>query len=157
PAQVIKLVTTAQHRGDAERLLLELQRCAAQRCTIMLAMGPEGWMTRVLARKFGAFLTFATLTRGAESAPGQPTLDELRDTFRWDAQNPATAVYGVAGWPIAHSRSPQLHNAALAGARIDAVYLPFLVRPAEADFFEFMDAADRSAAAPLQGLSVTLP
>jgi shikimate dehydrogenase len=26
---------------------------------------------------------------------------------------------GVCGWPVAHSRSPQMHNAALAAAGLD--------------------------------------
>lgn len=36
-------------------------------------------------------------------------------------------VYGVIGNPVAHSRSPQLHNAAMEAAGLDSVYLPFLV------------------------------
>lgn len=36
-------------------------------------------------------------------------------------------VYGVIGNPVAHSRSPQLHNAAMEAAGLDSVYLPLLV------------------------------
>lgn len=36
-------------------------------------------------------------------------------------------VYGVIGNPVGHSRSPQLHNAAMEAAGLDSVYLPFLV------------------------------
>lgn len=36
-------------------------------------------------------------------------------------------VYGVIGNPVAHSRSPQLHNAAMEAAGLDSIYLPFLV------------------------------
>ena len=36
---------------------------------------------------------------------------------------------GVIGWPVAHSRSPRLHNHWLARHGIDGAYLPLPVRP----------------------------
>ena len=44
-----------------------------------------------------------------------------------------SARYGVVGWPVAHSRSPLIHNYWLQGAGIDAVYEAVAVPP-EADF-----------------------
>jgi shikimate 5-dehydrogenase len=59
-------------------------------------------------------------------------------------------VFGVVGNPVSHSRSPALHNAAMAAAGFDGVYLPFLVD----DFPRFIDAyRDRDFA----GFSVTIP
>jgi shikimate dehydrogenase len=63
-----------------------------------------------------------------------------------------TAVYAVIGWPIAHSRSPAMHNAAFASMAIDAVYVPLAVPEAR------LSAA--VAALRVQGISgfnVTLP
>ncbi len=40
-----------------------------------------------------------------------------------------TRVYGIIGWPVAHSRSPQMHNAAFRALGMDALYLPFAVPP----------------------------
>ena len=40
-----------------------------------------------------------------------------------------TAVYGVLGWPVAHSRSPAMHNAAFAALGLDALYVPIAVPP----------------------------
>jgi shikimate dehydrogenase len=40
-----------------------------------------------------------------------------------------TAVYGILGWPVDHSASPAMHNAAFAHFGIDAVYVPFPVAP----------------------------
>lgn len=57
-------------------------------------------------------------------------------------------VYGVVGNPVAHSRSPALHNAAFAAAGVDAVYLPLLVD----DMQRFLDAFP-----DISGLSVTIP
>jgi 3-dehydroquinate dehydratase / shikimate dehydrogenase len=91
---------------------------------IALAMGEFGLASRVLAPKFGGFLTFAALRPAAATAPGQPTLRDLLDLYRFRAIGPATGVYGIIGWPVGHSRSPLVHNAAFAELGHDAVYLP---------------------------------
>ena len=43
----------------------------------------------------------------------------------------AARVAGVMGWPVAHSRSPLLHNFWLDRYGIDGAYVPFAVRPGE--------------------------
>lgn len=40
-----------------------------------------------------------------------------------------TNVYGIIGWPVAHSLSPVMQNAALQAAAVDAIYVPFAVAP----------------------------
>jgi shikimate dehydrogenase len=65
----------------------------------------------------------------------------------------AAAVAGIAGDPIAHSLSPVMHNAWLAAAGMDGVYVPF--RPRDPAGFEALIAAGRSDL--LQGLNVTAP
>ena len=68
------------------------------------------------------------------------------------AAPPAAAVYAVLGWPIAHSRSPAMHNAAFAAAAIDAVYVPLAV-PEE----RLPAAVSALRALGVSGFSVTLP
>lgn len=63
-----------------------------------------------------------------------------------------TRVAGVIGRPIAHSMSPVLHNAWLAAADIDGVYVPFSVD--EARFGDFVNSMRGGS---LAGLNVTLP
>jgi shikimate dehydrogenase len=41
----------------------------------------------------------------------------------------ATRLAGVIGWPVAHSRSPAIHNAAYAHLGLDMVYVPLAVEP----------------------------
>ena len=95
--------------------------------TIALAMGPRGLITRLLAPKFGGFLTFGALAPGAESAPGQPTVTELSRRYRLASLSPSTRVFGLIGNPVGHSKGPIIHNAAFAERGEDAVYVPFLV------------------------------
>lgn len=63
-----------------------------------------------------------------------------------------TVVAGVAGQPVAHSLSPLIHNAWLAAAGIDGVYVAFAP---DADRFEvFVDGLRGGA---IRGLNVTIP
>ena len=41
----------------------------------------------------------------------------------------ATHVVGIVGWPVAHSLSPAIHNAAFAAVGLDWVYVPLPVPP----------------------------
>jgi shikimate dehydrogenase len=63
-----------------------------------------------------------------------------------------TRIAGVVGYPIAHTLSPVMQNAAFASARIDAVYLPFSIRPEALKAF-LRTMADIGAL----GLNVTIP
>ncbi len=59
---------------------------------------------------------------------------------------------GVIGWPVAHSRSPLLHNAWLARHAIDGAYVPLPVTPAD-----FAVAVHGLRAAGFRGVNVTIP
>lgn len=157
PASVIKVATTARDATDALRMLEQLKQHAAARPTIAIAMGEAGLASRVLARKFGAFATFAAFSCQDGSAPGQPAVEQLRGLYRWDEIGQETRVYGVVGNPVGHSQSPAIHNAAMAADGVDGVYLPFPVNPAYEDFAVFADFASRNGWLDIGGLSVTLP
>uniref|UniRef100_UPI0038CC14C0 shikimate dehydrogenase family protein n=1 Tax=Anaeromyxobacter terrae TaxID=2925406 RepID=UPI0038CC14C0 len=63
-----------------------------------------------------------------------------------------TALYGVVGQPVRHSRSPELHAAAFEHLGVDAVYVALPVPP------ERLEEAIRGAhALGFQGLNVTVP
>lgn len=64
-----------------------------------------------------------------------------------------SARYGVVGWPVAHSRSPLIHNYWLQRAGIDAVYEAVAVPP-EADFRAKLEELRRQGFA---GVNVTIP
>ena len=155
PAAVNKLVFTAAACEDSLRAFDVIRAC--DKPTIALAMGEFGLLSRILARKFGAFGTFASLAAGAESAPGQPTLEAFKKFYRWDDILPSTAVLGVIGWPVGHSMSPAIHNAAFAAADIDAVYVPLPIRPGADNFNRFTDALLDRPWMDWRGLSVTIP
>lgn len=66
--------------------------------------------------------------------------------------NGDTQLCGILGWPVGHSLSPVMHNAAFRARRMNAVYLPFPVEKPRAGL--------KSTLLDLQnfrGLSVTIP
>ena len=154
---VVKVAFAAAGPEDAFRALDVVRNLSPRRSTLALAMGEAGIASRVLAAKLGAFGTFAALAHGAESAPGQPTLDEMKRLYRWDSLGPATGVFGVVGCPVGHSMSPAIHNAAFAAAGVDGVYLPLLVAPGREAFGRLMDGILSRAWLGWRGLSVTIP
>ncbi len=63
-----------------------------------------------------------------------------------------TKVLGIFGDPVAHSLSPKMQNAAIEAAGINAVYVPFHIRPEQ-----LQDAVEAIRAIGLLGVSVTVP
>ncbi len=63
-----------------------------------------------------------------------------------------TALLGVIGYPVQHSLSPTMHNAALQELGLDWVYLPFPVPPAQ-----LAAAVAGFAAMGVRGFNVTIP
>ncbi len=64
----------------------------------------------------------------------------------------ATRLTGVIGWPVSHSLSPAMHNAAFAALGLDWVYVPLPVAP------EQVEAAVRGLIAlGFAGANVTVP
>lgn len=63
-----------------------------------------------------------------------------------------SALAGVMGWPVAHSRSPRLHGFWLEQHGIDGAYVPLPVRPGD-----FPAALRALAAMGFRGVNVTLP
>ncbi len=82
-ADVIKMVTMAQLQEDNLRLLSLIPKAkAAGREIIAFCMGPAGKWSRVVAPLLGSFLTFAPFTKKGTSAPGQLTVNEVKQLWR---------------------------------------------------------------------------
>jgi 3-dehydroquinate dehydratase/shikimate dehydrogenase len=149
-ADIVKIATMANHQTDNLRML-ELVH-ASKLPTVGICMGDIGVPTRILTGRANAPFTYATFNDERTLAPGQIGWRAMREVYRYDSITRNTRIYGVVADPVAHSLSPVVHNAALAAAGIDAVYVPFRVPAEQID--EFLSTAHRW---PLAGLSVTIP
>lgn len=123
---------------------------------IVVAMGECGLMSRVLARKCGAFGTFCAASAESLTAPGQASLARMIHEFGWPRHDRMTEVFAVLGSPIAHSLSPALFNHLFGASGRNAVYLPVRV-DAEADLQQLLEGVCRRAWLHVQGFSVTVP
>lgn len=66
--------------------------------------------------------------------------------------NGETQVYGIIGYPVKHSKSPQFQTAAFQTLGINAIYLPFQVRPED-----LQKAIEGIKALSIKGINVTVP
>ena len=125
--------------------------------TIALCMGPFGIASRVLAPKFGGFLTYARPDGEMGTAPGQLTVEELTHVYPFQNITQATKIFAVAGWPVEHSLSPLLHNAAFAATQFNGAYVPLAI-PSEWEHFKAsLGEMSASPILNLRGVSVTIP
>ena len=144
-----KIVTFADAASDIVRVR-DLLQSAGPGSLIAFCMGPKGVPSRILAPSWGSAAVYAPARGAAGSAPGQVCLEELFGLYRFHLIGPGTRLLGVLGYPIGHSLSPRLHNAALVELGLDYCYLPF-----EASrLAEFLPVLSELR---LVGLSVTLP
>ena len=154
-ASVLKVAFRARSLRDNLELFEIL--ATRDRPTVALGMGEFGLMSRVLAPKFGAFLTFASLDATSGSAPGQPTISDLLGLYRFRSITLSTRVYGVIGWPVDRSLSPMVHNAAFESVGYDGVYLPLPVPPEWEHFKATLGVLVDDPRLDFAGASVTIP
>src|SRR5437879_6580537 len=104
----------------------------------------------MLGVRAGSVFTFAAVSPGEETAPGQVTAQELRSVYRIEQVDAATRVYGVAGDPVSHSLSPIIMNTAMRRENVNAVYVAL-----HAKTLKDLLACVREI--PIHGLSITMP
>ena len=141
----VKIAAHARTIADSVRLLRWARR--SKNC-IAVPMGEVGLPGRILALREGSTLAYAPVA--AATAPGQVSLHELKHLYRAHELNRRTRIFGVIGDPIGHSLSPLMHNSAFGSEKVNAVYLPFLVK----DLRDFLAAVPEFG---IRGFSVTIP
>ena len=150
PADFYKVVTTATNLYDNVTMMKFLQSHSGKHEMVGVCMGEQGIISRVLGVRAGSVFTFGSAVRGEETAPGQITVSELRDTYRIEAVEASTQVYGVAGDPVSHSLSPVMMNAAFRRETVNAVYLGLHAK-------NLKDLLACVNDIPIRGMSITMP
>ncbi|AQQ72391.1 Shikimate dehydrogenase [Limihaloglobus sulfuriphilus] len=155
PNCIPKLVYTANHINDTFAMADLLH--SSNKDIIGLCMGSAGQWVRLAAGKLGSFLTFASLEKGLESADGQIELYTARNLYRINSQNSETALFGIIADPVAHSKSPLIHNELFITKHCNSVYLPLHVHAGEDKLETFLDSIAQRPYLGFRGFSVTLP
>jgi len=155
PAAIAKLVYTANHINDCFEAFDLLHNSSGKR--IVFCMGEAGLISRIMAKKLGSFVTFASIDERSRTAPGQLSIEKFRKLYRCDSIDSETELYGVIGSPVAHSLSPAIHNKCFGEIRANKLYLPLLVEGGRVEFERFMQNVLNRAWLGFKGFSVTIP
>jgi 3-dehydroquinate dehydratase/shikimate dehydrogenase len=155
PQAIPKLVYTASHISGCFAAFDLLHESKGQ--CIVLCMGQAGLISRILARKMGSLVTFASVKEDAATAPGQLTIEQFKGLYRYDSLDTKTELYGVIADPVGHSLSPAIHNACFADMKMNRLYLPLLVQGGREGLFRFLDGVLERPWLDFRGFSITIP
>lgn len=157
-ADVVKIAVQAEDATDGIAVWKLLERAKKDNKQIIpIAMGEAGKWTRILGLAHGAFMTYAALEAGGETAPGQFAAQDLIETYRVKELDQQTEIYGIVGNPVSHSLSPFMHNAAFRYHKLNAVYIPFAVKNLDEFIKKFVRKETREIELNFKGFSVTIP
>ena len=155
PQAVPKLVHTARHINDCLAAFDVLHEREGD--VIVLCMGPAGLISRILPRKLGGLVTFASLDQASGTAPGQVTIEQFKELYRQGEIDSATELFGVIADPVGHSLSPAIHNACFAEQEMNRLYLPLLVQGGPDELVAFLDGVRTRPWLDFRGFSITIP
>jgi len=147
---IIKIAVKAQSIEDNLMVFDIIKKAKRKNLKIIaFCMGEYGEISRILSPIFGGYLTFGSLRKGKESAPGQISADILKNVYRVNDLNCNANIYGLIGNPVKESMGYLIHNNSFKISKLDNIYLPFLVN----DLPSFI----RSYREYFKGMSVTMP
>jgi 3-dehydroquinate dehydratase/shikimate dehydrogenase len=152
PADAYKIIVTARKPSDNLRVIQFAREGLGSMPLIAFAMSDFGTATRILAPSFGCLYTYAAPAEAESTADGQISGSLLHHLYRCEKIKAQTRIFGVIADPVAHSKSPLIHNRGFQARRLDAVYLPF--RVGAAHLGDWMKLA---SGLPVHGFSVTIP
>ncbi|HSX37310.1 MAG TPA: shikimate dehydrogenase [Chlamydiales bacterium] len=144
-----KIASMAHSTNDALKMLLFVKKHPK---TSVICMGEKGAFARVFGPIAGNLIDYASVDSSVETGPGQLTVSELVDVYRYPALNRHTSIYGLIGDPVDKSPGHLYHNSVFRKRHLNAVYVKMNVKPEELSAF-----IPLAAAIGIRGLSVTIP
>ncbi|MCG8453805.1 MAG: type I 3-dehydroquinate dehydratase [Spirochaetales bacterium] len=130
------------------RLAIALEEGAEK---VLLGMGEFGQISRIFPQAFGSKWTYATATKEGNLAQlGQLTPQILQELYRCCSYEKGQPLFAVVGNPIAHSKSPQIHNQWFQEEGLNGHYIPLR----SDDLGATLETCDLLG---VKGLSVTVP
>jgi 3-dehydroquinate dehydratase/shikimate dehydrogenase len=144
-----KIAVRARSSNDALKMLLFVKNHPK---TSAICMGEKGEFARALGPVAGNLIDYACLNAEEKTGPGQLTVSELIDIYRYPSLNRHTSIYGLIGDPVEKSPGHIYHNGVFQKRGVNAVYVKMIVKPEELS--EFIPLAH---AIGIRGLSVTIP
>lgn len=140
------------HTLDDVTHLFEVTKNFTDYDHILCAMGSLGTPSRILAHKTHSFLTYTSAPENLANTNVIGHLDPiaLHNIYHFKDLNDDTKIFGITGWPLAHTLSPELHNKGYKKHGMNCVYIPIRT-PKLSEAMNFCDKVG------VQGMSVTVP
>lgn len=148
-SDLIKIATNANSITDNFRIFDLLKN---KENLIAFCMGQKGEISRILANKFGSRVTYASLGKNKQSAPGQISLEDMSILYHVNLIDDKTKIIGIIGEFAENSMSRYMHNPNFVRNRLNFVYVPF--KTARNELSEFMNSFRKFN---FKGASVTIP
>jgi len=149
--EIVKIAVAVKSTNDVLQVYKASKKITAHN-KILICMGHYGIYSRILADRFGSFLSYSSALSESEvpGAPGQMDVCELAELYRIQKITGKTKVYGIIGYPLKASVSPWFFNTVFSLENTDAVYVPFPTDSVN-DLLEIAEGMD------VKGFSVTVP
>lgn len=119
---------------------------------ILCAMGVEGFPSRVLSVLTNSYLTYTSPDETIDKFQNLGHIDPvtLNTLYNFKSINKDTKIFGITGWPMTRTSSPEIHNSGYKKIGLNAVYLPLRSSLVS----ETMAFAEQIG---INGLSITVP
>ncbi|MDZ4686085.1 MAG: type I 3-dehydroquinate dehydratase [Planctomycetaceae bacterium] len=126
-ADIIKFTWPTQTLEAAWPLLAAVSQKRALP-VVGLGLGRCGLTFSLLGRKYGSPWIYAALEKGMEAFPGQPSVGDLDNLYRWRQVGPKTRFIGVVGFNETELATVKVLNAAFDHLDMNTRCLPFDVK-----------------------------
>lgn len=160
--EIAKIAFMPKTLADVTSIFRAAAACRDEEFTL-IAMGPLGIPTRILAPILGSQITYCAIPfddptlypdRGAaaqrKNILGQLDPVTLTEIYNFRSISRDTEIFAIAGYPMESTSSPLIHNAGYKKHGKNAVYIP--IRAATiGEVFDFADEIN------VKGMSVTHP
>ncbi len=126
-ADVLKLTATARGLESAWPLLRAMSEKKSLPI-VTVGIGQASTLVALVSCQFGAPWTYAALERGLEGYPGQPTIEDLREIYRYESIHAKTRFVGILGFEGSPQRTAmRILNAAFRKRDLRQLCLPIPV------------------------------
>ncbi len=157
-SDILKIVIQTNDITNTIAIWKLLERAKSENQQIIpIAMGESGKWTRILGLAHGAFMTYAALDSGKETAPGQVSARDLIEVYRAKELDETTEVYGILGSNTSVSMSPYIHNEAFKFHKLNSVFVPLQVQNLDELIKRMVKPETREIELNFKGFSVTIP
>lgn len=149
--EIPKIACMPQSLSDVTQMLKQ-SKSITDFDHILIAMGPLGQPTRILANKMNSCITYVSPKKEGSllSEIGQLDPITLNEVYNFKNIDERTTIYGITGYPLVATASPELHNSGYKAKNMNSVYIPVRAKKIE-EALEFAEEVG------IQGLSVTVP